>query len=34
MDIPDAPLIREEEAGGTDYMYEYLYGDKEEEDGD
>ena len=31
MDIPDAPWIREAETDGTDYMYEYLYGEEEEE---
>lgn len=34
MNIPDAPWIQEAETYGTDYMYEYLYGDEEEEDGD
>lgn len=30
--IPDAPWIREAEARGTDYMYEYVYGSEEPED--
>ena len=35
--IPDAPYIREAEARGTDYMYEWMYGryeDDEDEDYD
>lgn len=35
MNIPDAPWVRETEARGTDYMYEYLgfepEGDKDDE---
>lgn len=30
--IPDAPWIREAEARGTDYIYEYVYGPEEPED--
>ena len=35
MQIPDAPYIREAEARGTDYMYEWAYGasyDDEDDD--
>lgn len=36
MNIPDAPWIQEAQTFGTDYMYDWLYGqdDEEEEDGD
>ena len=32
--IPDAPYIREAEARGTDYVYEWVYGSNEEEEED
>lgn len=34
MQIPDAPYIREAEARGTDYMYDWVYGQYEDDEDD
>ena len=34
MKIPDAPWIREAERRGTDYMYEWIWGEAVESDED